>query len=142
MPSEEGSVDSSHEREPTFPEIEPRPRNWLEPVILVSLREWNSYGYELMERLTQFGFEAMNPGTMYRTLRRMECNGHVKSEWETSKGGPARRRYYVTEAGEMYLNFWVEGIKQYQQTMNAFFRLYSRRCTDVGVADQARGDET
>jgi PadR family transcriptional regulator, regulatory protein PadR len=87
MPSEEGSVDSSLEREPTFPEIEPRPKNWLEPVILVSLREWNSYGYELMERLTQFGFEAMNPGTMYRTLRPMESNGHVKSEWETSKGG-------------------------------------------------------
>ena len=25
-----------------------RPRNWLEAVILLSLREWNSYGYELM----------------------------------------------------------------------------------------------
>ena len=72
----------------------------------------------------------------------MERNGHVKSEWETSKGGPARRRYYVTEAGEMYLNFWVEGIKQYQQMMNAFFRLYSRRGTDVGVAHQAHRDET
>ena len=111
-------------------------------LILVSLREWNSYGYELMERFTQSGFEAMNPGTLYRTLRRMESNGHFKSEWETSKGGPARRRYYVTEAGEMYLNFWVEGITQYQQTMNAFFRLYSRRGTDVGVAHQGRRDET
>ena len=27
-----------------------RPRNWLVPVILLSIREWNSYGYELMER--------------------------------------------------------------------------------------------
>ena len=32
-----------------------RPRNWLVPVILLSLREWNSYGYELMERASAFG---------------------------------------------------------------------------------------
>ena len=127
MPSEEGPIDSSYEKESALPRIEPRPKNWLEPVILVSLRDWNSYGYELMERLTQFGFEVMNPGTMYRTLRRMEKNGHVKSEWETSMGGPARRRYYVTEAGEMYLNFWVEGIKHYQQMMDVFFQLYTGR---------------
>ena len=38
-----------------------RPRNWLVPVILLSLREWNSYGYELMQRARVFGFEAMNP---------------------------------------------------------------------------------
>ena len=41
-----------------------RPRNWLVPVILVTLQEWDSYGYELMERLAAFGFEAMNPGTL------------------------------------------------------------------------------
>src|ERR671915_2300945 len=71
--------------------VEVRPRNWLVPVILLTLREWNSYGYELMERTAAFGFEAMNPGTLYRTLRQMEKNGVVKSKWETSKGGPARR---------------------------------------------------
>ena len=27
-----------------------RPKNWLVPVVLLSLREWNSYGYELMGR--------------------------------------------------------------------------------------------
>ncbi|MBV9455156.1 MAG: helix-turn-helix transcriptional regulator, partial [Rubrobacter sp.] len=102
-----------------------RPRNWLEPVILVSLREWNSYGYELMERAASFGFEAMNPGTMYRTLRHMEKNGIVKSKWETPKGGPARRVYYITDAGEAYLGFWVNSLKQYQQAIDVFFRIYT-----------------
>jgi PadR family transcriptional regulator, regulatory protein PadR len=124
-PPEEKHHDSSRERDLRFSEIEARPKNCLKPVILVSLRQWNFYGYEMLERLTQFGYEAMNPGTLYRTLRRMEENGHVKSEWETSKGGPARRKYYVTEAGERYLDLWVEGIKQYQQAVNAFFRLYT-----------------
>lgn len=104
-----------------------RPRNWLEPVILVSLREWNSYGYELMERAAAFGFEAMNPGTMYRTLRHMEKNGIVKSKWETPKGGPARRVYSITDAGEAYLDFWVNSLKQYQQAIDAFFRIYTGR---------------
>ena len=37
--------------------IEVRPRNWLTPVALVLLREESSYGYELMDRLEEFGFE-------------------------------------------------------------------------------------
>ena len=104
---------------------EARPRNWLVPVILLSLRDWNSYGYELMERATAFGFEAMNPGTLYRTLRQMEKDGIVESTWETSKGGPARRMYTITDAGKTYLDFWAKSLEQYQQTMEAFFRLYT-----------------
>jgi poly-beta-hydroxybutyrate-responsive repressor len=95
-------------------------------VILVTLRERVSYGYELLERVAAFGFEAMNPGTLYRTLRQMEKEGLCESAWETSKGGPARRMYSITEAGEAHLhNFWVESLKQYQRTMDAFFRLYA-----------------
>ena len=107
--------------------VEVRPRNWLVPVILVTLREWNSYGYELMERLTAFGFETMNPGTLYRTLRQMEKDGVVKSKWETSKGGPARRVYSITDAGEAYLDFWARSLEQYRRNMDTFFRLYTGR---------------
>ncbi len=95
------------------------------PVILLTLRELNSYGYELMERTAAFGFEAMNPGTLYRTLRQMEKNGTVESTWETSKGGPARRMYSITDVGEAYLDFWAEALKQYQRNMDTFFRLYT-----------------
>jgi poly-beta-hydroxybutyrate-responsive repressor len=119
--------EESENPKPKLPKVEAPPRNWLEPVALVTLREWNSYGYELMARLTEFGFEAMNPGTLYRTLRRMESNGLCESKWETSEGGPARRRYFITEAEEMYLGLWAEALEQYQRTMNAFFRLYTGR---------------
>ena len=108
-------------------EVEVRPRNWLVPVILLTLRELNSYGYELMERTAAFGFEAMNPGTLYRTLRQMEKEGVVESQWETSKGGPARRMYTITDAGRSYLDFWAQSLEQYQRTMDNFFRLYTGR---------------
>ena len=118
-----------------------RPKNWLEPVILLTLREWNSYGYKLMEQLTVFGFEAMNPGSMYRTLRHMEDEGVVKSEWETSssKGGPARRMYSITDAGEAYLDFWVKSLEQYQQAMDTFFRLYTGRPRRQRGEEKERG---
>ncbi len=109
-------------------EVEVRPRNWLVPVILLTLREWNSYGYELMERTAAFGFEAMNPGTLYRTLRQMEKEGLCESEWETSKGGgPARRMYYITEAGQAYLDSWLRACKEYRRVMDALSRAYASR---------------
>jgi poly-beta-hydroxybutyrate-responsive repressor len=107
--------------------IEVRPRNWLTPVVLVILREEGSYGYELMERLEEFGFEQIRAGALYRTLRQMEQEGLCKSEWETSEGGPARRMYSITEAGESYLAAWAEACKQYQTVMDCFYQAYTSR---------------
>ena len=121
--------------------VEVRPRNWLMPVILVTLREWNSYGYELMERAAAFGFEAMNPGTLYRTLRHMEREGLCVSKWETSKGGPARRVYSITEAGEAYLDFWAESLEQYRQVMDTFFRLYTGSSLRTEKKKTANGEK-
>ena len=125
--NKEENTGAADNRETGFRSVEARPRNWLVPVILLSLREWNSYGYELMERASAFGFEAMNPGTLYRTLRQMEKEGVVESSWETSRGGPARRMYTITDAGRSYLDFWAKSLEQYQQTMDTFFRLYMGR---------------
>jgi PadR family transcriptional regulator PadR len=105
--------------------IEVRPRNWLIAASLVTLQEESSYGYELMERLEEFGFGEINPGTLYRKLRQMEREGLCKSEWETSNSGPARRAYSLTDAGEEYLEAWAEGCKNFQQVMDAFYRAYT-----------------
>jgi len=89
------------------------------------LRQWSSYGYELMEKMSAFGLAAMNPGTFYRTLRQMEKDGMVSSNWDTSEGGPARRVYSITDVGETYLNYWAQSLDQYQRMMNTFFRIYT-----------------
>ena len=106
--------------------IEVRPRNWLVPVTLLTLRDCTTYGYKLMEQTAKFGFEAMNPGTYYRTLRHMEKDGLCESEWDTQNGsGPPRRMYSITDAGEAYLQFWVDALEQYRRNMDAFFSLYT-----------------
>ena len=100
-------------------------KNWLVPILLLMLRQWSSYGYELMEKMSAFGLAAMNPGTFYRTLRQMEKDGMVSSNWDTSEGGPARRVYSITDVGETYLNYWAQSLDQYQRMMNTFFRIYT-----------------
>ena len=107
-------------------------KNWLVPVLLLMLRQWSSYGYELMEKMSTFGLAAMNPGTFYRTLRQMEKDGMVSSSWDTSEGGPARRVYSITDAGEAYLNYWAQSLDQYQRMMDTFFRLYTGQPTHRG----------
>ena len=104
-------------------------KNWLVPVLLLMLRQWSSYGYELMEKMSTFGLAAMNPGTFYRTLRQMEKDGIVSSSWITSEAGPARRMYSITAAGEAYLKFWADSLDQYQKMMDSFFQLYTGQST-------------
>ena len=107
--------------------IEARPRNWVEPVALVLLREESSYGFELMERLEEYDFEQVRAGTLYRTLRRMEQEGLCRSEWEPSRVGPGCRIYSITEDGESYLAAWAEACKQYQNVVDCFYRAYTTR---------------
>ena len=86
-----------------------RPKNWSTPVALVLLWIESSHGYELMKRLEEFGFEAINSGTLYRTLRQMKNDGLCKSKWVTSNGRADYQVYSVTDAGEEYLASWFEG---------------------------------
>lgn len=56
------------------------------------------YGYALVEELAEAGV-SIEPGTLYPLLRRLESQGLLKSEWETS--GPKPRKYYArSETGE------------------------------------------
>jgi Transcriptional regulator PadR-like family len=67
-----------------------------------------------------------SPGTVYRTLRQMEKNCDVESAWDTNTNGPARRMYSITDAGEAHLELWIESLKQYQSTVDAFLGNYHR----------------
>lgn len=79
----------------------------------------------MIQRLGAFGAEATNPGTLYRTLRRLEREGWCASKWETPAGGPACRRYSVTAAGEAYFDLWIAAMEDYQRHVNVLFSLYT-----------------
>jgi poly-beta-hydroxybutyrate-responsive repressor len=106
-------------------EANAQPRNWLQPFLLLSLQQWQSYGYELIQRLTLFGFEALDPGSVYRALRQLEKDGLVRSDWDTSTQGPARRMYALTESGEQYLQTWAGALDGYRSMLDRFFSMYT-----------------
>ncbi|MGE0027422.1 MAG: poly-beta-hydroxybutyrate-responsive repressor [Thermoleophilia bacterium] len=101
-----------------------QPRSWLQPFLLLALEQWQSHGYELIRRMSAFGFETLDRGSVYRTLRQLEKDGLVTSGWDTSKDGPARRLYTLTDAGRVYLETCAASLRGYQMMLNQFFNLY------------------
>lgn len=68
---------------------------------VLSCLEEPRYGYALVQRLEEKG-AAVEAGTLYPLLRRLEKQGLLESAWET--GGAKPRKYYVlTESGKQVL---------------------------------------
>jgi poly-beta-hydroxybutyrate-responsive repressor len=100
-------------------------RSWLTTYLLMMLRSWNAYGYELVRQLALFGFGAIDPANVYRALRDLERDGYDTSQWDTSDtSGPARRVYTITDAGLEALNLWSSALDNYRQSLDRFFQLY------------------
>ncbi|MGB9813730.1 MAG: helix-turn-helix transcriptional regulator [Thermovenabulum sp.] len=98
---------------------------FMQPCLLLLLYEKPSHGYELMERLSDFGFnECIDPGAIYRNLRKMEEEGLIKSEWDTQGKGPAKRLYELTEEGKEALYTWAEHVKRQIKRMEYFLKRY------------------
>jgi len=115
------------------------PKDFLRPSLLLLIGERPSYGYDLLERLRGLGSRPIDPGTLYRSLRAMEQERLVGSEWRDSEVGPARRTYRLTDAGRDWLHAWAMSLRETRRTMDAFLG----RCDDladggVDPAERAR----
>lgn len=102
------------------------PKNFIIPVLLLLLKDWNGHGYELMQKLTRFGVQTIDQGNFYRILRQLEKDELVTSVWDTTSSGPAKRIYSITSAGEQYLDIWANSLGQYQKMLDQFFSMYSK----------------
>jgi DNA-binding PadR family transcriptional regulator len=98
---------------------------FVEPVVLLMLKEkGRSYGYDLAGAMADHALTdaEIERAALYRTLRRLEANGNVESEWETDSSGPARRVYRLTPAGERHLQEWAAVLEQVSRAMGRFVR--------------------
>lgn len=100
---------------------------FIQPCMLLLLYERPAHGYELMERLQRFGFSGyIDPGVVYRNLRKMEEEGWVKSEWESGESGPARRRYALTPEGEEAIHGWAVHVRYQMERLKGFLDKYEK----------------
>src|ERR687888_2093713 len=75
-------------------DVRARVERFVEPSLLLLLRERPVHGYELIERLPELAGEGrVDVGNLYRLLRALEGEGLVTSEWRADLPGPANRTY-------------------------------------------------
>lgn len=108
-------------------------QRFIEPCILLLLSKATSHGYALLEDLKKHCGEEVDIGNLYRTLRRMEANGWVKSVWDANKTGPDRRIYTITKRGCVFLEKAVVSLTQTDNLIHMFLVGY-RRTFQKGVS--------
>jgi poly-beta-hydroxybutyrate-responsive repressor len=92
------------------------------------LKEKDSYGYELIEKISEFRFHDSPPdvGAIYKNLRNMEKEGLVKSKWDTKGSGPAKRIYRIIPHGEEILHGWAITMRKRKEAFDQFLKHYQR----------------
>ena len=84
------------------------PGEWMRGVlslcVLRVVADGPTYGYAIAGRLAEAGLGAVKGGTLYPILTRLESEGLVSSSWEAGDGGPGRKFFTLTGAGEQALH--------------------------------------
>jgi PadR family transcriptional regulator PadR len=104
-----------------------RTKSFIQPSLLLLLRQGEGHGYVLMEGLKELGLadDSLNPSMVYRGLREMEQWGWVTSQWDTEGSGPSRRVYRITPQGEEFLKAWVGELQEMKGTLERFLETYA-----------------
>lgn len=118
-------VRSRRQTRPGHWDVRARVERFVEPSLLLLLRERPLHGYELIERLPEVAGEGrVDVGNLYRLLRALEAESLVSSEWSAELPGPAKRTYELTDEGRRLLDRWAEALRRAQETIGTFLERY------------------
>jgi DNA-binding PadR family transcriptional regulator len=108
--------------------VHARVERFIEPSLLLVLRDGSTHGYELADNLAEMlPSERIDMGNLYRMLRALEAEGIVDSKWEDDLPGRNRRTYRLTGQGEMLLDAWADALGEANKTITAFVERYRDR---------------
>jgi PadR family transcriptional regulator PadR len=116
MPEKEADVGPELEYERWSLEIR---RGALSLAILAIIQNGESYGYDIMKKLSEQEYESLQvePSTTYPLLRRLEKRGILEGRWSDASG-KRRRLYYVTREGRRILKRMKESWKSLNSQVN------------------------
>ena len=117
------------------------PKNFLQPCLLLLLKEQPGYGYDLVGRLKKLGVDD-DSATVYRALRTLEERHAVASHWNTSSTGPARHVYRLTPAGEEQLHAAFEATLDTHRAIQRYFSRYAAAVGNSSEGLQGVGGES
>jgi len=81
-------------------------KGYIDAILMSLLNNRSMYGYELAKTVREISDETfeLKEGTLYLSLKRLEKNGYVKSDWSDGDSGGGRRKYYkITNGGIDYI---------------------------------------
>ena len=90
----------------------------LDTAVLAVLRGGNTYGYDLVRKLREAGFEDVGDASVYGTLRRLFGGGYLTSEIVPSDEGPPRKYYGLNKTGRDQLESATKTWTHFSLTMN------------------------
>lgn len=91
-------------------------RGTLILLVLSQLHE-PMYGYSLVKKLNDHDIP-MDANTLYPLMRRLEGQGLLKSEWDTTESKP-RKYYRITKEGKVVLEKTREYWKKFSANVDA-----------------------
>ncbi|KLT18850.1 PadR family transcriptional regulator [Neobacillus vireti] len=94
----------------------------IDGCLLAIIYEKEVYGYELAEKLEQYGFDSFSEGTIYPLLIRMQKEESVSSTLKKSTAGPKRKYYTLTPKGEEELQQFIARWEKLQSNVNLCLR--------------------
>ena len=80
--------------------------------------------------------ERVDVGNLYRTLRSLEEEGLVSSEWSADLPGPTKRTYTLTDEGHAVLASWLRAVEQLRDGLTEFLEIASKGGDHVRKAPQ------
>lgn len=94
----------------------------LEGCILEIISRQETYGYEIAETLSGYGFGRIAEGTIYPLLLRLERNGLVLTEYRPSDLGPKRKYYSLSEEGGAALKEFRSSYLELETAVNKLLK--------------------
>ena len=79
-------------------------RGTLEGCIVKIISNKETYGYEIVTKLQDYGFNDVKEGSTYPILLRLEKKDIITSVYKNSPLGPKRKYYILTDTGKKFLN--------------------------------------
>jgi PadR family transcriptional regulator, regulatory protein PadR len=99
-------------------------RGSLDLLILKTLSLSAMHGWGISQRVQQMsdGEFAMNQGSLYPALQRLEKDGLITSEWGVTDNNRQARYYRITAAGRRALGREIESWKRFAAALDAVLR--------------------
>ena len=84
----------------------------LEGCVLGIIAKGETYGYEILSELENYGFDELGEGTLYPVLTRLDKNGYISCRKAKSPLGPVRKYYSITREGNRRLEDFKSNYKR------------------------------